>query len=105
MYVNDGFFIELPDHPLHDQFYGGPNRPRAIARGQTCVLEGEVVNLDVLVVRTDGLDVTVRLDARTRISGFARAGLPYLSEGDQVRVHARGCGDDYVLARRIEPRP
>jgi hypothetical protein len=104
-YRNAGFLLELPEHPLHDDFYGGPGRPRRRARGEACMLDGEVVALGYLHVRIGGRDVAVAVDARTRISGFERAGLPYLREGDQVRVLARGCGDDHVLARRIDPRP
>jgi hypothetical protein len=104
MYLDDGFFIELPDHPLHDQFYGGPTRPRRRERGRPCTLDGEVSNVGYLQVRAGGRDVLVVVDVRTRIEGFDRAGLPYLEEGDAVRVRGH-CRPEQVLARRIEPRP
>jgi hypothetical protein len=105
LYVNVGYFTELPDHPLHDRFHGGPDRPRRKPRGSRCAVDGRVLEtFSVLWAETDRGRVTVGVDVRTRIEGFDRAGLPYLQEGDAIRIRGR-CGDEFVLARRIEPRP
>jgi hypothetical protein len=41
-----------------------------------------------------GRGASVTVDARTRIVGFARSGLPYPQEGDLVTVAGRRCRQD-----------
>jgi hypothetical protein len=105
IYLNTGFFAELPDHPLHDRLYGSPDRPRNRVRGRACRLDAEVSSTGNLVVRDGERPVVVGVDARTRITGFDRGGLPYLERGDRLRIHGFGCARDVMQARRIEPQP
>jgi hypothetical protein len=106
-YVNVGYFTELPEHPLHRQFHGAPDRPRRRARGEPCQIEGRVLETTFsLMVRAADQRISVAVDARTTIAGFDRAGLPYLEEGDKLRIGGRACHDGdppVVLARLIEP--
>jgi Family of unknown function (DUF6281) len=99
LYVNHGYPTALPEHPLHAQLDGGR---RARVRGRRCRLEGEILMLQPLWVRAGGRRVNVVIDRRTEIHGFDRGGLPYLEEGDRIRIEARGCRGNAV-ARRIEP--
>jgi len=106
MYVNEGFPTELPDHPLHNFLYGSPERPRRRDGGRTCRLDGVVTPIAFgIAIEVHSQEIDVVFDARTRVRGFRRAGLPYFREGDRVRVHGRRCREDRVLARRIEPQP
>jgi hypothetical protein len=103
LYVNTGYFTELPDHPLHDRFHGRPDRPRRKVRGARCEINGRVLEtFSSLWVETKRGRISVVVDSRTTIEGFDRAGLPYVDEGDAVRVQGR-CRRDIVLARHIEP--
>jgi hypothetical protein len=106
IYLNPGYFTELPDHPLHDSFYRGPDRPRRPERGAPCRFDGEVEStVSSLLVRSGTDQRYVAIDARTRIVGFDRAGLPHLERGDRVTIRAYGCDRGAMLARRIAPQP
>jgi hypothetical protein len=104
VYTNPGAFIELPAHPLHDNYFGGPRRPRRPARGDRCQVDGQALLVPSLAVRTANGQRNVVVDARTRIEGFDHAGMPILATGDFVRIHGR-CRRGAIGARLIEPRP
>jgi hypothetical protein len=105
-YIGPGYMTELPDHPLHDRIYGSARRPNERA-GWNCsepiALTGTVVSAPAfgggaLEVRVDanplrGQDGRTGLftDALTRISGFDRNGIPYVSKGDKLRASVREC--------------
>jgi hypothetical protein len=101
LYVNTGYFTELPDHPLHDVLHDGWGKSRR--RGSPCTVDGRVLETFFsLWMQTQRGRMSVAVDVHTRIEGFDRAGLPYLEEDDMIRVHGR-CRRGTVLARRIEP--
>jgi hypothetical protein len=101
LYVNTGYFTELPSHPLHDMLHGR-DKPRRM-RGSPCTVEGPVLETTwAKFVRTGRGRLSLVVDAHTEIEGLDRAGLPYVEEGDALRVHGR-CRGEHVLARRIEP--
>jgi hypothetical protein len=104
IYTNPGAFKELPTHPLHDNYFGGPRRPRRSARGDRCRADGRALLSSSLFLRTPTGERNVVVDARTRIEGFDHAGMPILATGDLLRIHGR-CRRDTIVARRIEPRP
>jgi Domain of unknown function (DUF5666) len=95
----------LPEHPLHRSLHGSRDRPRIRARGRRCRVDGEIDSLFTRQIRAGDRTLGFAVDARTRIDGFDRDGLPYLKEGDRVRIHGYGCDGDAMVARRIEPRP
>jgi hypothetical protein len=101
VYRNPGAFVELPQHPFHENFFGSPRRPIHRVRGKPCTVDGRVESLSALWVA--GRNIVV--DARTKIAGFDQAGMPILHEGDAVRVHGSCRGDEVVGARQIEPQP
>jgi hypothetical protein len=103
IYLNPGYLLELPSHPLHEAFYGRPGRPLRRAKGKSCALEGEITSLDTLTVNAPDGEQWITVDARTRIDGLQRDGLPYLREGDRVRIEGKGCHEAVMLAQRIEP--
>jgi hypothetical protein len=85
-----------------------PDRPASVfaVRGvspDVAVIDGRVLEtFSSLWVETERRRISVVVDSRTRIEGFDRAGLPYMDEGDAVRVQGR-CRRDIVLAGHIEP--
>lgn len=123
VYLAAGYFTELPDHPLHIAIFKSPWLPNERA-GWRCGppildLPGAVVNQTpgagwVFQVRFEGDRVrrevgrtALFVDARTRIDGFDRNGLPYIEEGDRLRATVRECtasGGRYkVVADTISP--
>jgi hypothetical protein len=100
VYRNPGAFVELPQHPLHANYFESPHRPVRRMRGKPCTVDGRVESLSAFYV--DGRNVIV--DARTRITGFDDAGMPILREGDAVRITGR-CRGSRIGARHIEPQP
>jgi hypothetical protein len=101
VYLNPGAFLQLPQHPLHANYYDSPRRPVRHLRGEPCTIDGRVESLSALFV--SGRSIIV--DARTQITGFDRAGMPILHEGDAVRIRG-SCRDNGVVgARHIEPQP
>jgi hypothetical protein len=106
IYVNLAYPTEVPEHPLHDHFHGGPDRPRRPERGRPCRFDGEVDRTTFGILVRHGTDERdVRIDARTKIEGFDRNGLPHLGRGARVSIRGYGCGGDAMLARRIVPQP
>jgi hypothetical protein len=121
-YVAPGYFPELSDHPLHDAiFEGRSDRPDERA-GWRC---GSPLDLSGTAVRTPGWGTifavrfagdqvrrqygytAVFVDARSRIAGFDRKGIPYIEAGDKLRASVRECtasGERYkVVADLIQP--
>jgi hypothetical protein len=117
-YLADGYFPELPSHPLHE----GP--PRDSTHG--CRVTGRFALVGKVRVHSSALVVQVYrsngslevrphvtliqllVDARTRIEGFARTGLPYVTAGDRLRASGVTCqfpgaGSPAVVARTIGP--
>jgi hypothetical protein len=100
-YLAFGYFPELASHPLHE---GGV---RDFTRG--CHVTGRfslvgrvkqhgsalLVQVDrssgSLQVRPHVTFVQLLVDARTRIEGFERNGLPYVTEGDRLRSSGVTC--------------
>jgi hypothetical protein len=102
LYLNTGYFTELPDHPLHDVLHDGSSKSRR--GGSPCTIEGRVRDTfsSLWMETQSGRRMSVGVDVHTRIEGFDRAGLPYLERDDAIRVHGR-CRRGAVFARRIEP--
>jgi hypothetical protein len=105
IYLNTGYPTELPDHPLHNRIHGSPDRPRRRARGRPCRIDGEVRDTWGVTVSAGARTVSVGFDARTRVEGFERGGLPYFERGDRLRIDGYGCAREVMLARRIAPQP
>jgi len=103
IYLNPGYLLELPSHPLHQEFYGPPGRPLRRAQGKSCTIEGEIESLQEFIVQAPDGEQWITVDARTRVKGFRRGGLPYLRIGDRVRIKGKGCNEAVMLAQRIEP--
>jgi hypothetical protein len=95
VYVNHRYFVFLGDrdHP--------PPRPFG---SPSCTLEGTVVSTWPLRVRTERRRWRVRVDADTRFARFDSS-LPYLAEGDRVRVRGHQCRGQGMVPRRIEALP
>jgi len=116
-YLAVGYFPELPSYPLHE----------GAARDDTngCHLTGAFrlfgtvsQHSSALLVkvneRTGSLDVQpgsivqLLVDSRTRITGFARNGLPYVTAADRVRSSGvtcqfQGASSPAIVARAITP--
>ncbi len=117
LFVAAGTFPELADHPLHEAVFGRPNRPDyRQGCGAAFRLEGTVdlagpLRIDVTAseIELDGdrEGTWLALDARTRIDGFDRNGIPTLEPGDEIAVRATVCqGHGELpgpLASLIEP--
>jgi hypothetical protein len=89
IYVSDRYHVFLP-----------MPRYRRRARGARCHFAGTVTELEGLRVGRRWVGV----DGRTRMEGFPGS-LPYLRNGDRVRVDAVGCSGEDVVARRIALQP
>jgi hypothetical protein len=117
-YLGFGYFPELANHPL----YGG--RVRDFTRG--CRVTGRfalvgrvkrhgsalLVQVDrssgTLVVRPHVTLVQLLVDAHTRVEGFERNGLPYVTIGDRLRASGITCQfqgpqSPAIVARTIIP--
>jgi len=105
VYRNPGAFVELPAHPLHDNYFDGPRDPRRHAPGDRCRIDGQALLSSALFLRTPSGERNVVVDARTRIEGFDHAGMPILATGDLLRIHGRCSRRETIVARLIEPRP
>jgi hypothetical protein len=117
VYVADGFFPALPSHPLHRSFYGPrPGVPNATL-GARCphlrtvrgVVADTTFGLDINQAGSRGA-LTIVVDAWSGISGYTKAGHPYLERGDSIKVFGWGCKDPrsepprFLVARRIRPQ-
>jgi hypothetical protein len=96
IYVNhERYFVFLGDrdHP--------PPRPFG---SPSCTFAGTVAKTAPLRVRTARRVWRVRVDADTRFARFASS-IPYLAEGDRVRVRGHRCAGRGMIARRVEALP
>jgi Family of unknown function (DUF6281) len=121
-FLAQGYFPQLPGHPLHAAAYGSDRRPNERA-GWRCGaaiegLIGTVVQRPgwgwVFGVRFEGDRVrrqydrtAVFVDVQTTITGFDRRGLPHIEQGDRLEATVHECtasGDRYkVVVDRIAP--
>ena len=75
--------------------------PRRCSRGFATT--GTVTAVQPLLLRSQGGEVAISLHARTRVTGFLRAGEPYLQVGDRITVSGRVCAERTRFADRIRP--
>ena len=100
----DGFFPQLPDHPLHADIYGSLKRPNERGGAWRCGgpiddLTGQIVGSGTRprarfegdVVRRDAGATPLFVNAQTVIEGFDQFGLPRLLEGDRIQATVREC--------------
>jgi hypothetical protein len=121
LFLADGFFPQLPDHPLHARIYGSAEQPNE-RRGWRCGeqipdLTGQIVGSGTRprarferdVVRRDAGSTPLFFDAQTVIEGFDQFGIPRLLEGDRIQATVRECsasGSRYkVVPDLISPAP
>jgi hypothetical protein len=114
-YLAEGYFPELPSHPLHE---GGARDFTSGCRVTgTFSLDGTVrQHVSTLLVDVSersgsleaapGSTIQLLVDARTRIDGFERNGLPYVTAGDRLRSSGvtcqfQGAGSPAAVARTI----
>ena len=115
-FLAPGYFPQLPSHPLHVGGRDEPNEMRGCVPTPLMRLRGRVVwNVFHLRLRVTSRAGSVRrryvasrtpifIDARTRILGSRRNGLPYIGIGATVAVEARGCREAGARAPRIVAR-
>jgi len=122
LFLADGFFPQLPDHPLHAHIYGSVKRPNERGGAWRCGdpipdLTGQIVGSGTYprvrfesdVVRSDAGSTSLFVDAQTVIEGFGQFGLPRLLQGDRIQATVRKCsasGGRYkVVPDSISPAP
>jgi hypothetical protein len=110
VYIAEGYLLPLRSHPLHGRVYGRTDRPpRPSPRCRdTYDWTGSVAAVPAgatgIYVRPTGeRDAFLELHARTRVSGFVRAGHPYLREGDLVRVRGVRCANGDLVLNSLSP--
>jgi hypothetical protein len=95
--VNMGYLPQTPGFPVP----GLGDRPKRCRSGVPASLTGAAhFFAGGIQVAAGGRPSDVYLDARTRVTGLTRRGLPYIGEGQRVRIDAVHCGRELV-ARRI----
>lgn len=104
VFLAEGFFLQLAGHPVREateRRRGPPTGPRRCSGefAQT----GTVTAVQPLLLRSRRGEVAISLHARTRVTGFLRAGEPYLQIGDRLTIRGRVCGDRTRFADRIGP--
>ena len=117
VYLAPGTFPQLPRHPLHKALHGArrmPDETKDRVCGPAYRVRG-VLRVTPLaggplsLTTREGLDVTVLVDAGTRLRGARRvADQPVVAGGDDLTVTGRSCADAYeapVVAQRIRVRP
>jgi hypothetical protein len=122
LFLADGFFPQLPDHPLHAHIYGSVKRPNERGGAWRCGdpisdLTGQIVGSGTYprvrfesdVVRRGAGSTSLFVDAQTVIEGFDQFGLPRLLQGDRIQATVRECsasGGRYkVVPDSISPAP
>jgi hypothetical protein len=104
VFLAEGFFPELASHPVHSAIQRrrgplpGPRRCR-----RRFEETGTVTAVRPVQVRSRRGTVAIALHADTRVTGFLRAGEPYLQSGDRIVVHGRICAEQTRFADRIDP--
>ena len=101
LFLANGTFPQLRDHPLHDALYGSPDRPSyRTGCGTVFRLEATVDQVSPLRVDVESSEVAMdksdegawlEVDAGTRIEGFDRDGIATLEAGDEIVVRAQDC--------------
>lgn len=104
VFLAEGFFPELASHPVHEAIR---RRSGPLLRPQRCRSRfertGTVTAVRPLYLRSSNGTTAVSLYADTRITGFLRAGEPYLRAGDRIIVRGRVCAERTRFADRIRP--
>jgi hypothetical protein len=120
-YLAEGFFPQLPSHPLHRALFGRAPAPDETARrgcfpartvsGRVEAASAWGASLKLRVTRAPaGFDpdgdgaVGFVTDGRTRVEGLRRLGLPFVGRGRHVTVSAVRCpstSGPHLVARRI----
>jgi Family of unknown function (DUF6281) len=117
-YLADGYFPALPSHPLHEG--SARNFTRGCRMTGRFSLVGKVrLHSSALIVQVDRssgslevrphmTNIQLLLDARTRIRGFERNGLPYVTAGDHLRSSGvtcqfQGTQSPAIVARTATP--
>ena len=104
VFLADGFFPELASHPVHAAIQ---RRSGPLIRPRRCRSRfertGTVTAVRPLLLRSGGDNVAIALYADTRITGFLRAGEPYLQVGDRIIVRGRVCAEHTLFGDRIRP--
>ena len=116
-YLAAGYFVVLPDHPLHgalewsarslNELIGCVKSPPM--RLQGTVRYGPALMLDVserddVARRYVGAEALLFVDAQTRVQVLRRNGLAYLPSGADVAVEAIGCLTRDGRLRELVPR-
>jgi hypothetical protein len=106
VFLAEGFFPQLAGHPVHDAI----ERARGpLLRPRRCRSRfertGTVTEVRPLMLRSGADTAAIELYADTRITGFLRAGEPYLQAGDRITVRGRVCAGRTQFADRIRPAP
>jgi hypothetical protein len=106
VFLAEGFFTALASHPVHRaiQRARGP-LPRPRRCRSRFERSGTVTAVRPLYVRSSKDTIAPTLHADTRITGFLRAGVPYLQVGDRVMVRGRVCAERTKWADLIRPTP
>lgn len=98
--VAPGYFPQVPGFPIR---WGPPVADET----ETCRISGALTlagrahpTPGRLDIRTSGRLIDLIVDVHTRFTGLARNGLPYIGDGQAVRIEAVRCGGKTV-ARRI----
>jgi hypothetical protein len=107
LFLAEGAFFQLPEHPLHASRYRSAQRPR-LDRSAGCraarPMRGEIVDTDeiggYLVVGDGGLR-SWRIDARTQIDAEALRGVPRVRNGQAIRVTGLRCPSRRLVARSV----
>ena len=116
-YLAAGYFPELPSHPLHEggarDFTNGCRVTGTFSlvgtvRRHVSTLLVEVSERSGSLEAAPGSTIQLLVDAHTRIEGFERNGLPYVTRGDRIRSSGvtcqfRGPQSPAVVARTIAP--
>jgi hypothetical protein len=118
-YLAFGYFPELPGYPLHEAKVRSTKGCRMTGRftlAGTARLHAPLLLVQVLRgsgslgARPGGVTfVELQVDTRTRVEGFDRNGLPYVTADDRLRAagvicEVRGALSPALVARTIAPR-
>lgn len=95
IYLAPGFFPLLADHPLHRAL---TRQARGLPRPRRCSGRFRLAGAVLRTPTTDGVSLlagghrlSLNVVSTTRITGFLRAGHPYLQRRDLVDVRGRRC--------------
>jgi hypothetical protein len=104
VFLAEGFLPQLASHPVHDAI---ERRSGPLLAPRRCSREfaesGTVTAVSPLLLRSRRGEAAISLHARTRVTGFLRAGQPYLQRGDRITVRGRVCAERTRFADRIGP--